>query len=136
MELRHLRYFVTVAEELHFGRAAKRLNMTQPPLSRQIQLLERELGVRLFERTSHSVALSAAGRAFLPEARAVLAASENAARVARRAAQARSGGALAVGFIGASTYAFLPRMVSLARSELPDVTLTLKEMTGAAQVEA
>lgn len=132
----HIRSFVTLAEELHFGRAAKRLNMTQPPLSRQIQLLERELGVRLLERTSHSVALSAAGRAFLPEARAVLAASENAARVARRAAQARGGGALAVGFIGASTYAFLPRMVSRARSELPEVALTLKEMTGAAQVEA
>jgi DNA-binding transcriptional LysR family regulator len=136
LDLTHLRSFVALTEELHFGRAARRLNMTQPPLSRQIQLLEAELGVRLLDRTSHSVALTAAGHAFLPEARALLGASEQAAQVARRAARVPGRGAVTVGFIGASTYAFLPRLVSRARAELPDTVLTLKEMSGVAQMDA
>lgn len=136
LDLTHLRSFVALAEELHFGRAARRLNMTQPPLSRQIQLLEAELGVRLLDRSRHAVALTAPGHAFLPEARALLSASERAAQVARRAMQSRGRGMVSLGFIGASTYAFLPRLVSQARTELPDTEIVLKEMDGATQLEA
>ncbi|HWX46980.1 MAG TPA: LysR family transcriptional regulator [Roseomonas sp.] len=136
LDLTHIRSFVALAEELHFGRAARRLNMTQPPLSRQIQLLEAELGVQLFDRSRHAVALTASGQALLPEARALLGASERAAQVARRAVQSRGRGRVNLGFIGASTYAFLPRLVEQTRTELPDMEIVLKEMDGAAQLEA
>ena len=129
LDLTHLRSFAAVATDLHFGRAAKRLNMTQPPLSRQIRLLEESLGVQLLERTSHSVKLTPAGRAFLPEAQALLQQTERATQVARRAVRPHSG-ALSIGFIGASTYGFLPRLVTRARIELPDIELTFKEMSG------
>ncbi len=91
MELRHLRYFVAVAEELHFGRAAQRLNLSQPPLSQQIQALESELGTRLLERTNRRVALTEAGRLFLEEARQILLASERAAERVRRAGRGETG---------------------------------------------
>ncbi len=136
LDLNHLQSFVAVAEELHFGRAARRLKMTQPPLSRHIQLLEAELGVRLLDRTSHSVALTPAGQTFLPEARALLSASERAAQLARQTAQTRGSGTLTVGFIGSSTYDYLPRILSRARAELPNTEFVLKEMLGSAQIDA
>ncbi|MBU2285668.1 MAG: LysR family transcriptional regulator, partial [Gammaproteobacteria bacterium] len=98
MELRHLRYFLAVAEARHFGRAAARLNIAQPPLSVQIRDLENELGTALFQRTARGVTLSDAGAAFLPHAEAVLAASRQAVSVARDAAAGR-GGRLVIGFI-------------------------------------
>jgi len=133
-ELSQLRQFVAVAEELHFGRAAARLNMTQPPLSRQIQLLEHALRVRLLDRTTRSVRLTSAGRAFLPEARRLLQHADGAGIAARRAARGDAG-SVAIGFISAATYGFLPRIVSLARAELPDVDLNLKEMQSVEQIE-
>jgi DNA-binding transcriptional LysR family regulator len=136
LNLVHVLSFVTLAEELHFGRAARRLNMTQPPLSRQIQLLEEEMRVRLVDRTSHSVALTPAGRTFVPEARALLAAVEQATQATRRAAQAGGGGSLTVGFFGAVANGFLPRLVAHARTEVPNTALVLKEMMTAAQLEA
>src|SRR5687767_996440 len=107
MELRQLRYFVAVAEELSFSRAAKRIHISQPPLSRQVSGLERELGVRLLERNHHSVSLTAAGAVFLHHARDVLSGVENAASTARRAAQGEIG-SLALGFGGSAAYAFMP----------------------------
>src|ERR1700744_1511322 len=96
-EFNQLRCFVAVAENLHFGRAAQRLNMTQPPLSRQIQLLEHDLGVTLFDRTSRSGQLTRAGRTFLPEARQMLRLAEGAAVSVRRVAQG-SAGSITLGF--------------------------------------
>src|ERR671927_1060825 len=90
-DLNQLRCFVTVAEELHFGRAASRLNMTQPPLSRQIQVLEHILDAALLERTSRSVRLTPAGRTFLPEARRILRLAESATLATRRIASGEAG---------------------------------------------
>ncbi len=134
-ELSQLRCFVAVAEELHFGRAAQRLNMTQPPLSRQVQLLERILGVVLLDRTSRSVRLTPAGRAFLIEAKRILRLADSAALATRRIASGDAG-RVAVGFTAASGYSFLPNLVDLARTKLPNVDLTLRELVSGEQVEA
>ena len=134
-EFNQLRCFIAVAEDMHFGRAALRLNMTQPPLSRQIQLLEHELGVMLFERTSRSVQLTPAGRTFLPEARQMLRLAEGAAASAKRVARGEAG-VVTLGFTAGTSYAFLPRLVALAVAEMPDVDLVLREMNTAAQMEA
>ena len=134
-EFGQLRCFVAVGEELHFGRAAQRLHMTQPPLSRQIQLLEHAVGVGLFERTSRSVRLAPAGRTFLPEARRLLRLAEAAALDAKRAARGDAGN-IALGFTSGSSYAFLPRLVKAAAAELPDVHLVLREMRNSEQMEA
>jgi DNA-binding transcriptional LysR family regulator len=134
-ELSQLRCFVATAEELHFGRAAQRLNMTQPPLSRQVQLLERILGVTLLDRTSRSVRLTPAGRAFLLEARRILRLAESAALATRRIASGEAG-QIAIGFTAASGYNFLPQLVILSKARLPNADLTLREMVTREQVEA
>jgi DNA-binding transcriptional LysR family regulator len=136
VELRHLRYFVAVAEELHFGRAAERLRIAQPPLSRQIRDLEREVGTVLFARVPRGVALTPAGMAFLPEARLTLAQAERAQRSAQRAAQGETG-RLRVGFVEASTHSgILPGVLSFFRAHLPSVGLSLFELDPLQQAEA
>ena len=117
MELRHLRSFVAVAEERHFGRAAERLHMAQPPLSQQIRRLEAELGVTLLHRTTRSVELAPAGEVLLARAREILAAVDGAAEDARRAARGEFG-RLAVGFTGSATYALLPAVAAALREAL------------------
>jgi DNA-binding transcriptional LysR family regulator len=134
-EISQLRCFVAVAEELHFSRAAERLNMTQPPLSRQIQLLEHHVGTRLVERGGRAVSLTAAGQAFLPEAMRILRMAEEAMFTARRAAKGEQG-RLAIGFTSASGYSLLPDLVSKLRAACPGVSLTLKELVSTMQVEA
>lgn len=134
-DLIQLRCFVAVADALHFGRAAQRLNMTQPPLSRQVQILERILEVRLFERTSRSVRLTPAGRSFLPEARRLLRLAEAAALSAKRTARGEAG-SIALGFTAVSGYGFLSEFIADVRARLPDIDLELKEMVSADQVEA
>ena len=136
MELRHLRYFVAVAEERHFGRAAERLHIAQPPLSRQIRDLERELGTALFDRVARGAELTAAGRAFLPQVRLTLAQAERAQRTAQRAAQGEIG-RLRVGFTEAATYSrVLPDVLGFFRMHLPLIGLSLFEMESAHQEEA
>lgn len=135
MELRQLRYFVTLAGELHFGRAAKRLALTQPPLTQAIQKLERELGVRLFERTQRRVALTHAGKAFLEEARQTLARADGAVERARRASRGEVG-RLAVGFLANTAYTLLPLVLRDFTRRFPGVTLELRELTIPQQLEA
>jgi DNA-binding transcriptional LysR family regulator len=135
MELRHLRYFVATAEELHFGRAARRLAISQPPLSLAIRQLEDELGVRLLERDSKRVALTAAGEAFLADARALLAEAAKARELARRVAAGQRG-RLRVGFVGSMLYRGLPEHVRAFRAAAPDVALTLSELNSAEQLDA
>jgi DNA-binding transcriptional LysR family regulator len=134
LDLEQLRSFVILTKELHFGRAARRLNISQPPLSRRIQALESYLGVELFERDKRSVKLTSAGRAFYPDAMALLQSSEAAVHRARQANDVLSG-RIAVGFIGSTTYGFLPRLVERARRELPQIDIVLRELTSREQVE-
>ena len=114
MELRHLRYFVAVAEERHFGRAAERLHIAQPPLSQQIRRFEAELGEPLLYRTTRSVELAPAGEVLLERGREILAAVDSAVEDARRAARGEYG-RLAIGFTGSSTYAMLPALAAALR---------------------
>jgi DNA-binding transcriptional LysR family regulator len=134
-ELSQLRCFIVTAEELHFGRAATRLNMTQPPLSRQIQLLERVLGVPLLERSSRQVRLTPAGRTFLPEARRIIRLAETATLATRRVAKGESG-RIAVGFTAVSGYTLLPAIVAAARASLRNIELELFEMVTSEQFES
>ena len=134
-EISQLRCFVAVAEELHFSRAAERLNMTQPPLSRQIRLLEHHVGARLLERNSRTVRLTAAGKAFFPEAARILRMAEEATFTARRVARGEQG-TLAIGFTGGAGYSLLPEVVRRLREQSPGVVLTLKELVSTQQVEA
>ena len=134
-DLKQLRCFVTVGEDLHFGHAAKRLNMTQPPLSRQIQMLEHALDVQLLLRTSRSVQLTPAGQAFLADARRILALSESAATAAQRIDRGEAG-LVKLGFTAASSYDFLPKLLACVSSELKDVQVVLSEMVTIRQIEA
>jgi DNA-binding transcriptional LysR family regulator len=133
--LEQLRGFVAVAEHRHFGRAAEQLNMTQPPLSRQIQKLERAVGVRLLERDNRRVELTPAGVAFLAEAERLLALAGTAPDLARRIA-AGSTGTVRVGFTAASTFDVLPAMLNRMGEMLPDITVELREMITREQTEA
>lgn len=135
MELRHLRYFVAVAEELHFRKAAERLHIAQPPLSQQIHNLEEELGARLFERANRRVRLTEAGTSFLKEAREILQHAERACEIARRADRGETG-RLSVGFVGSVVHYFLPEVFRLFRKRFPDVELVLHELNTAEQVKA
>lgn len=127
-ELRRLRYFVAVAETLHFGRAAARLSMSQPPLSRQIQQLEQELGAVLFRRSKRRVELTDAGRWLLDEAPRLLAQAESLGARTRRAASGETG-RLTLGFISSVAYSILPGLLSRYRGAHPRVTLELRELT-------
>ncbi len=136
MELRHLRYFIAVAEELHFGRAAQVLGISQPPLSQQIQALEQEVGARLFERTNRRVELSEAGRLFLQEARLVLAQVDKAADVARRA-QLGELGELKIGFTSSAPFnSSIPQAIFAFRQAFPAVHLNLQEMSSTEVAES
>ncbi|WP_417696848.1 LysR substrate-binding domain-containing protein [Pseudomonas sp.] len=134
-ELAQLRCFTTVATELNFRRAAERLNMTQPPLSRQIQLLEHHLGVELFTRSTRSVALTAAGRAFFIEAQNLLEQAQQAAVAAKRFAQGDIG-SVTISFVGSAVYEFLPKVIAEARLKQPQVKIVLSEMNTYQQHEA
>lgn len=135
MELRHLRYFVTVAEELHFGRAAKRLYIAQPPLSQQIHQLEEELGVSLFKRTNRRVELTDAGQAFLDEAYKILAHVEQAKLLAQQTARGEIG-KLALGFVSSAAFELLPRLLSAYRQQHPHIHVSLHEMEKDEQIAA
>jgi DNA-binding transcriptional LysR family regulator len=136
MDLRQLRYFVALAEELHFTRAAQRLGMAQPPLSQQIRQLEAELDTKLFERGTRHVALTEAGKVFLTEARATLAQARRAELVARRAGRGEIGELRMGLFASAPLLPAFTRAVLAFRARLPDVHLTLRESPTLEQVDA
>jgi DNA-binding transcriptional LysR family regulator len=131
MELRHLRYFVAVAEELHFGRAAQRLAISQPPLSQQIQTLESELEAKLFDRSRRQVRLTRAGTAFLGHARQILAAVEVAVGQVREAHQGKSG-TLRLAHISGAAFRLLPDAINRHRRRFPTVTVSCQIMELAA----
>jgi DNA-binding transcriptional LysR family regulator len=135
MEFRQLRYFVAVAEELHFSRAAGRLHVAQPALSQQVVKLERELGVVLLARSRRRVSLTEAGRVFLVEARRVLAQAQGAVRAAKRAAAGEIG-QLRVGYVDLATWLAFPELLRRYRSRYPDVDVTLTELHREPQREA
>jgi DNA-binding transcriptional LysR family regulator len=135
MELRHLHYFIAVAEELHFSRAAERLNISQPPLSQQIRSLEDELGVKLFERTKRHVQLTEAGKVFLERSYLVLAQLEQAIEVTQRIGRGEVG-RLAIGFVDSATYTVLPDILRIFREQFPAVELRLHELTTQEQIHA
>jgi len=135
MEFRHLRYFLVLAEDLNFNRAAARLHISQPPLTRQIRQLEIELGVELFLRTPKGVELTAAGRMFREEAQRLLALSERAAERARLAGAGRLG-RLDVGIFGSAVLNVIPRMILGFRRLYPDVSVVLHNMNKLEQIEA
>lgn len=135
MELRHLRYFVAAAEELNFSRAAARLRVSQPPLSRQIKNLEEEIGASLFDRSRQKLRLTAAGKVLLEQAKQILALSDRAAQLAKAVSQGKSG-QLNVGFLSPLGGVFLPAAVRKFRQKFPQVEVTLTEMVPRRQIKA
>lgn len=135
MELKHLRAFVALAEELHFGRAAQRLCIVQPALSMQIKALEAELDVQLFERDRHKVALSTTGRLFLPEARATLHQAGRAEQTARLSARGEIG-TLRIAFVSSVLPKLLPALIRAMHARYPLITLELKDMPTPDQIAA
>ena len=135
MELRKLRYFVVLAEELHFGRAARRLHITQPPLSMAIQSLEEEMEVRLFARSPRKVTLTHAGQTFVEHARMLLARTSDAIELTR-AADRGEVGRLTVGFMSASIFTLLPQVLRDFAASYPAVRLDLRELTIPQQLAA
>ena len=135
LDLRHFRYFVAVAEELHFGRAARRLHMAQPPLSQQIKWLEDELGVRLFHRNTHHVSLTEAGRIFLKEARRVLCDVERAVRIARQAGEGTAGH-LVVGFHSQFDGGVISMVKAALEAAFPELVTRFAPMDTMAQLAA
>jgi DNA-binding transcriptional LysR family regulator len=127
MEFRQVRYFVAVAEELHFGRAAARLFMAQSPLSQQIRRLEGELGAELFDRTRRQVTLTPAGEAFLPEARKLVSQFDR-ARDAARLTRDGTAGTLVVGCATSAFYDVLPALLAVVRSERPGISISVREL--------
>jgi DNA-binding transcriptional LysR family regulator len=134
MELRHLRYFIAVAEELHFGKAAAKLHIAQPPLSQQIQQLETELGFELFYRTKRRVELTEAGQVFLVQAQKIFQELEATIDRSRRIARGEIG-ELAIGFVSSAAYNVIPPILKAFRSLLPEVNLELKELTTKDQLQ-
>jgi DNA-binding transcriptional LysR family regulator len=135
MDLRQLRHFVAVADTLHFGRAAERLGMTQPPLSQSILALERELGAPLFQRSKRSVALTAFGRQWLDHVRPAVAAIADLPEIARRL-RTGAAGRLALSFVSTADYSVLPSLVQNYATAFPEVELSLAEATSDLQIEA
>lgn len=135
MEMRQLKYFIAVAEELHFGRAAERVNISQPPLSMQIKNLEEELGFKLFKRNSRSVELTESGRYFLGKIKSIIDKLDEAKLNASRIARGDSG-MLSIGFIGPAMDTCLPEALRDFHSKYPDTTLNLLEMKTDEQLEA
>jgi DNA-binding transcriptional LysR family regulator len=128
MELRHLRYFRTVASELHFGRAAEKLHIAQPPLSHQIRQLETELGFELFNRTKRSVALTPAGQVFLTQVDRIFQQLEQAIEIGRKTSRGELG-QISIGFVGSATYNILPSILQQFRDRYPQVHIELHELT-------
>jgi DNA-binding transcriptional LysR family regulator len=134
MELRHLQYFMAVSEELHFSRAAKRLQMAQPPLSQQIRQLETELGFQLFHRTKRHVQLTAPGEFFLNEVQQILQQLQRAIQLGQQVSRGERG-QLVIGFVSSAAYNVLPEILRHFRTTVPDVTLELRELTTEHQLE-
>ncbi|MBX2864781.1 MAG: LysR family transcriptional regulator [Leptolyngbyaceae cyanobacterium MAG.088] len=134
MELRHIRYFLAVAEELHFGRAAKRLKMAQPPLSQQIKQLETELGVQLFSRTRRNVSLTAAGQVLKQEAHQLLQQLEQAVSKTQQASRGEVG-RLEIAFVSSAMYSLLPDYLKQFREQYPHIDLVLHELSTQEQIQ-
>jgi DNA-binding transcriptional LysR family regulator len=134
MELRHLRYFIAVADELSFSRAAERLQIAQPPLSQQIQALEAELGVKLFDRKKRPLQLTLAGQAFLEEARMTLANLEQAIRKTQLINQGELG-SLTIGFTSSMANDILPSILRTFRQRYPEINLILREANSGSQIQ-
>ena len=133
MELRHLRYFLALADELHFGRAAARLSISQPPLTVAVQQLEADVGAPLFLRNSRGVQLTAAGQALVPQARTVLEQAQAALREAREVASGQTG-RLVIGFAGTMLYRGLPQMLARFQAAHPRLRFSLRELSSSEQV--